>query len=76
MVAHPGADGQHLVRSRDVASDLPAFGGRPVLTAERQELLGFLRTLTEGDWRAATACVGWSVHDVALHLLGRTRPGA
>lgn len=59
-----------MVRSWDVAGDLPAVDLRPLLAAERRELLARLRTLSDRQWRAATACVGWSVHDVALHLLG------
>jgi uncharacterized protein (TIGR03083 family) len=33
-------------------------------------LLGLLAGLSTGDWREPTACPGWSVKDVALHLLG------
>jgi uncharacterized protein (TIGR03083 family) len=40
------------------------FGG------ERAALLGVLRELDAEEWRRPTACAGWSVHDVALHLLG------
>lgn len=47
----------------------------PVLTAELfPEILGALLELLSGlsatDWEKATACRGWSVKDVALHLLG------
>jgi uncharacterized protein (TIGR03083 family) len=59
-----------MVRSWDVAGDLPAVDLRPLITAERAELLAFLRTLDEAGWTAPTANAGWSVHDVALHLLG------
>ncbi len=46
----------------------------PVLTAhlfpdERAALLNLLASLTAAEW-AAPALPGWSVHDVALHLLG------
>ena len=37
---------------------------------ERAALLGLLGELSEEEWRAATVCAGWSVKDVALHLLG------
>lgn len=37
---------------------------------ERAALLGLLSGLDDAEWRAATACPGWSVKDVALHLLG------
>jgi uncharacterized protein (TIGR03083 family) len=59
-----------MVRSWDVAGDLTPVDLRPLITAERAELLGFLRTLDESGWTAPTANAGWNVHDVALHLLG------
>jgi uncharacterized protein (TIGR03083 family) len=34
------------------------------------ELVGLLAGLSVEEWRLPTACPGWSVHDVALHLLG------
>jgi uncharacterized protein (TIGR03083 family) len=37
---------------------------------ERAALLDLLAGLGEAEWRAATACPGWSAKDVALHLLG------
>ena len=40
------------------------------MTQERDELLALLRTLTPEDWARLTVCPGWSVKDVALHLLG------
>lgn len=36
---------------------------------ERGHLLRLLRTLTDDDWTAPTICAGWSVKDIALHLL-------
>jgi len=47
----------------------------PVLTAELfpgllAELLDLLRALSPNDWDMPTVCEGWSVKDVALHLLG------
>jgi uncharacterized protein (TIGR03083 family) len=35
-----------------------------------QHLLEMLRGLTPAQWHVPTACAGWSVKDVALHLLG------
>jgi uncharacterized protein (TIGR03083 family) len=37
---------------------------------ERASLLELLSSLAAGQWRAPTVCPGWSVKDVALHLLG------
>lgn len=36
----------------------------------RSSGVAMLRSLTEEQWRLPTACTGWSVHDVALHILG------
>ncbi|MEM7537127.1 MAG: maleylpyruvate isomerase family mycothiol-dependent enzyme [Chloroflexota bacterium] len=33
-------------------------------------LLMLLRSLPDDDWQKPTACAGWTVKDVALHLLG------
>ena len=37
---------------------------------ERESLLDLLDRLSPEQWAMATACPGWSVHDVALHILG------
>jgi len=37
---------------------------------ERASLIELLSVLTAGQWQAPTVCSGWSVKDVALHLLG------
>ncbi len=37
---------------------------------ERQLLLELLSELTEEDWHKPTVCAGWTVKDIALHLLG------
>lgn len=34
------------------------------------DLVTLLRSLTVEEWQAPTVCTGWSVHDVAAHLLG------
>jgi uncharacterized protein (TIGR03083 family) len=36
----------------------------------RHHLLELLRDLSDQEWGVPTACPGWSVHDVASHLLG------
>jgi len=42
---------------------------RPTLAAERADLLDFLASLSPEEWMAATAAPGWTVKDLALHLL-------
>jgi uncharacterized protein (TIGR03083 family) len=42
----------------------------PLLPRLRSELAALLTSLTDGDWAQPTSCPGWSVHDVAAHLLG------
>ena len=59
-----------MVRSWDVAADLPPIDVRPLLPRERAKLFELLAGLRGSDWTRATACPGWNVHDVALHLLG------
>jgi len=48
---------------------------QPVMVAdlfpgERAALLDVLTTLSNEQWASPTVCAGWSVHDVALHVLG------
>lgn len=47
----------------------------PILTVELlteilQALLNLLDSLSDEDWQRPTVCAGWSVRDVALHMLG------
>src|SRR5438045_3245995 len=35
-----------------------------------EHLLALLAALSDEEWRMPTVCPGWSVNDVALHLLG------
>jgi uncharacterized protein (TIGR03083 family) len=42
---------------------------RPLFPAERRRLLEVLSGLGPADWRRPTVCPGWSVHDIAGHLL-------
>lgn len=37
---------------------------------ERESLIQLLSSLTEQQWATPTVCPGWTVKDVALHLLG------
>ena len=43
---------------------------RALVPRLRAELAALLTGLTAGDWALLTSCPGWSVHDVAAHLLG------
>jgi len=43
---------------------------RPLFPGLRAELTALLGGLSNEDWGRATACPGWSVHEVAAHLLG------
>jgi uncharacterized protein (TIGR03083 family) len=36
----------------------------------RGELVALLGSLSATDWQSGTSCPGWSVHDIAAHLLG------
>src|SRR5438045_2447830 len=53
----------------------PVPEGRPIpvldlFPAERAALLDLLSGLTDEQWAKPTVCAGWSVKDVALHILG------
>ena len=37
---------------------------------ERQQLLQLLAGLEEEEWFKPTVCAGWTVKDIALHVLG------
>jgi uncharacterized protein (TIGR03083 family) len=43
---------------------------RPPIPGERAALIDLLRELGPAEWDAPTACAGWSVADLARHLLG------
>jgi uncharacterized protein (TIGR03083 family) len=49
---------------------LPRMDTRPLLPRLRGELAALLAGLPGGDWAHPTACPGWSVQDLAAHLLG------
>ncbi len=42
----------------------------PLFPPERAALLDLLDSLTPDAWNAPTICAGWSVKDIAAHLLG------
>jgi uncharacterized protein (TIGR03083 family) len=47
-----------------------------ITATENARLLAQLRTLTEDQWQAATDCTGWSVRDVAVHLIASAQAQA
>lgn len=49
---------------------LPRIAALHLFPGERAALLELLRDLSPADWELPTACPGWSVKDVAAHLLG------
>ena len=42
---------------------------RSLLSREREDLLGFVGSLTDGEWFSATKVPGWTVKDLSLHIL-------
>ena len=50
--------------------DDPPYHVPPLLELERARLLDLLASLDAAEWRRATRCPGWTVLDLAAHLLG------
>lgn len=48
---------------------LPPIATVHLFTGERAALLDLLAGLADDDWWRPTVCTGWTVHDIALHLL-------
>jgi uncharacterized protein (TIGR03083 family) len=48
----------------------PPIDVLPYFSKEEQALMTLLGALTDEDWTRPTRCAGWSVKDVAAHLLG------
>ena len=48
---------------------LPRVNAAPLFPEERAALLDALTSLTPDDWPPETACPGWSLKDIAAHLL-------
>ncbi len=42
----------------------------PLVHAERHALIADLEGLSDEQWRTPSLCDGWTVHDVAAHLVG------
>src|SRR6187401_289584 len=49
---------------------MPPLDVTPFLGPERGELLAVLDELGPAEWAAPTECPGWTVKDLALHVLG------
>lgn len=45
----------------------------PMVHRERAALIADLQTLDEAQWEQDSLCAGWSVHDVAAHLIDTAR---
>jgi uncharacterized protein (TIGR03083 family) len=43
----------------------------PILTAELEAFLAVLRSLNADDWAKPTDCPGWTVREVAAHVIGQ-----
>ncbi|MEC3979931.1 maleylpyruvate isomerase family mycothiol-dependent enzyme [Amycolatopsis sp. H20-H5] len=48
----------------------PPIDVLPLLAGEEQALIEVLGGLGAEQWAAPTACAGWTVHDLAAHILG------
>ena len=46
----------------------------PLVHAERAALIDDLSGLTDEQWRTPSLCAGWTVQDVAAHLVGNASP--
>ena len=58
------------MRGSVTLTPLPPIDTLPLYPGERSALLSLLGDLSAADWEAPTVCPGWSVKDVAAHLLG------
>jgi uncharacterized protein (TIGR03083 family) len=56
--------------AKDITMSTPA-DAVPILTAEAEAFVAALRALHGDDWAKPTDCPGWTVQDVAAHVLGQ-----
>jgi uncharacterized protein (TIGR03083 family) len=49
---------------------LPPLDAVPLFPDERAALLDLLRSLSAEQWALPTVCAGWSVKDIAAHVIG------
>lgn len=54
---------------------LPAAAVWQTVHSERRRLVADLSGLSEDQWRLASLCPGWDVHDVLAHLVDTARTG-
>jgi uncharacterized protein (TIGR03083 family) len=47
----------------------PVLDVRSLLSREREDLLGFVGSLADDEWFSPTPVPGWTVKDLALHIL-------
>ncbi|MEU3273124.1 maleylpyruvate isomerase family mycothiol-dependent enzyme [Saccharomonospora sp. NPDC006951] len=59
--------------SRQFVADTSWLGSRidvlPLFARKHDTFINLLRELTDEDWATPTVCPGWTVHDVAAHVL-------
>ncbi len=67
------SDGQDVAQIARITRRTDA---NPVAAAVYGQLDDLLRTLTDQDWAAPTACPGWSVSDMVGHVIGAARGNA
>ena len=66
-----GVDVRHRAQDHDGGNAVtgPPIDVLPLFPDERAALLELLEALTAEEWHAPTVCPGWSVKDIAAHLL-------
>lgn len=64
----PGLGGSRVVAAGPARPRPPAAEQAPP-QAQHTSYLTLLRALTDDDWARETLCPGWTVHDVATHVL-------
>lgn len=65
MLLSPRYDGPPII-----SIDGPPDDQRAPVTRQRRRMEAMLADLSDGDWRSASRCDGWTVQDVVAHLVG------
>ena len=68
-----------MTRTLRRAGHIPPIGHAEAMRlteAENARLLAQLRSLTDEQWQAPTDCTGWTVRDVAVHLIASAQAQA